>query len=325
MEIIEVKNLTKEFNSLLAVDNISFKVEKGEIFGFLGPNGAGKSTTINMLSTLLKPTRGGALINGFDIINQRDEVRRSIGLVFQDPSLDDRLTAEENLRFHAMLYGVSKEEYKKRMREVLDLVGLYDRRKNIIKTFSGGMKRRLETARGLIHYPQVLFLDEPTLGLDPQTRTHLWNYILRLRNEKHITIFMTTHYMQEAENCDRIAVIDYGKIIALDTPANLKKMVGGDVIKIGSRQNDLLEKEIRNRYGMEVKKEGKMLQLNVDDGEKFLPHLFNELDTKIESIELRKPTLDDVFLYLTGRVIREEGASEKDIMRQRVKMRRGFR
>ena len=322
--IIEVKNLARQFNGLTAVDHISFEVKKGEIFGFLGPNGAGKSTTINMLSTLLIPTEGDAAINSFDVLTRRDDVRKSIGLVFQYPSLDDRLTAEENLRFHAKLYGVPKEEYKKRMEEVLRLVDLWDRKENIIKTFSGGMKRRLEIARGLIHYPQVLFLDEPTLGLDPQTRAHLWEYILRLKKERAMTIFMTTHYMNEAENCDRIAVIDHGKIVALDTPANLKKQVGGDIIKMTSGQHRKLKEELEKRYNKEVKEEDGKLRLEVADGEKFLPRLFNELDTKIDSIELHKPTLDDVFLHLTGRKIREEEASSKDRLREHSR-RRGRR
>lgn len=325
MDIIEVKNLTKKFNGLTAVDHIYFNVKKGEIFGFLGPNGAGKSTTINMLSTLLTPTNGEALINGFNILSQRNEVRKSIGLVFQDSSLDDRLTAEENLLFHAKLYGVPKEDCKKRIKEVFNLVELWERRKNIVKTFSGGMKRRLEIARGLIHAPKVLFLDEPTLGLDPQTRAHLWDYILKLKNEKNMTIFMTTHYMQEAENCDRIAIIDYGKIVALDTPLGLKKIVGGDIIKIKSKQNERLKFELEKKYEQKIQEENGTLQIKVANGEKFLPRLFNEIDTKIDSIELRKPTLDDVFLYLTGRAIRKEDASAKDIMRQRIKTRRGPR
>jgi len=320
--IIEVKNLARQFNGLTAVDHISFEVKKGEIFGFLGPNGAGKSTTINMLSTLLIPTEGDAAINSFDVLTRRDDVRKSIGLVFQDPSLDDRLTAEENLRFHAKLYGVPKEEYKKRMEEVLHLVDLWDRKEGIIKTFSGGMKRRLEIARGLVHYPQVLFLDEPTLGLDPQTRAHLWEYILRLKKERAMTIFMTTHYMNEAENCDRIAIIDYGKIVALDTPVNLKKQVGGDIISMTSNQKAELKNELEKRYKKEVKEKDGFLQVEVEDGEKFLPRLFNELTAKIDSIELRKPTLDDVFLSLTGRAIREEEASDKEHMRQHMRMRR---
>lgn len=319
--IIQVKNLTKKFNSFLAVDNISFEVQYGEIFGFLGPNGAGKSTTINMLSTLLVPTKGEALINNFNILLQRDEVRKSIGLVFQDPSLDNSLTAEENLRFHGRLYHIPKEEYKTRMEEVLRLVDLWDRREDIIKTFSGGMKRRIEIARGLIHYPKVLFLDEPTLGLDPQTRANLWEYILKLKRERNMTIFMTTHYMDEAEYCDRIGIIDNGKIVALDTPANLKKKVGGDVIQMATKERENLKKELKTKYNREVKEKDGVLRLEVADGEKFLTRLFNELETKIDSIELRKPTLDDVFLHLTGRAIREEEASLKDRMRERMRIR----
>lgn len=315
MNIIEVNELTKKFNGLIAVDHISFAVFKGEIFGFLGPNGAGKSTTINMLSTLLLPTEGQATINNFNIISQRDEVRKSIGLVFQDPSLDERLTAEENLRFHAQLYHVPKSEYKKRMEEVLRLVDLWERKEDIVKIFSGGMKRRLEIARGLIHYPQILFLDEPTLGLDPQTRVHLWDYILKLKRERNMTIFMTTHYMNEAEYCDRIGIIDHGKIVALDTPTNLKKQVGGDIILMRSEQKEKLKKELMARYGKEIKEEDEVLRMEVTDGENFLPRLFNELDTKINSIELRKPTLDDVFLSLTGRAIREKEASLQDHLR----------
>jgi len=326
MNIIQVKNLTKKFpirrkNNFLAVNNISFEVKKGEIFGFLGPNGAGKSTTINMLATLLVPTDGDAVINNFSILSQKNEVRRSIGLVFQDSSLDDQLTEEENLRFHARLYGVPKADYKKRMEEVLRLVDLWDLKKSIVKTFSGGMRRRLEIARGLIHYPPVLFLDEPTLGLDPQTRAHLWDYVLKLKKEQGTTIFMTTHYMNEAEYCDRIAIIDNGEIVALDSPANLKKKLGGDIISLKSAEKDNLKKELEKRYQKKAKEEDGFLRLEVADGEKFLPRLFNELDAKIDSVELRKPTLDDVFLSLTGRKIREEQASDKDYMRTRMRMR----
>lgn len=322
MNIIEVKNLTKKFNGLTAVAHVSFEVKKGEIFGFLGPNGAGKSTTINILSTMLSPTEGEASINKFDVLSQKDEVRKSIGIVFQDPSLDDRLTAKENLRFHARLYDVPKEDYQKREKEVLDLVDLWERRNEVIKNFSGGMKRRLEIARGLIHYPAVLFLDEPTIGLDPQTRTHLWGYILKLKTEKEMTIFMTTHYMNEAENCDRIAIIDHGKIIALDTPDNLKTKVGGDVIRMKTNDKSSLKKELEERYKAEVKEENGALRIEVASGDQFLPHLFNELSAKIDAIELRKPTLDDVFLHFTGRAIREEEASAKEHMRRQMRMRR---
>lgn len=322
MNIIEVKNLTKKFNDLTAVDHVSFEVKKGEIFGFLGPNGAGKTTTINILSTILSPTEGTASINKFDVLTQKNEVRKSIGIVFQDPSLDDRLTAEENLRFHARLYGVTKKDYQKRVKEVLGLVDLWERRNEVIKNFSGGMKRRLEIARGLIHYPAVLFLDEPTIGLDPQTRTHLWSYILKLKTEKEMTIFMTTHYMNEAENCDRIAIIDHGKIIALDTPDNLKTKVGGDVIRMKASDKSSLKKELEERYKVEVKEENGALRIEVTNGDQFLPRLLGGLSAKIDAIELRKPTLDDVFLHFTGRAIREEEASDKERVRQQMRMRR---
>ena len=319
VNIIEVKNLTKKFDKLTAVDNISFSVTQGEIFGFLGPNGAGKSTTISILSTLLKSDSGQALINGFDVNKQRNQVRKSIGLVFQDSSLDDKLTAKENLYFHADLYGVDKEIFSERLPEVLKLVDLWDRQDHIVKTFSGGMKRRLEIARGLIHYPQVMFLDEPTIGLDPQTRFNIWEYVLRLKKEKDMTIFMTTHYLAEAEYCDRIAIIDQGKIVALDTPVNLKKMVGGDIITIMAANTEKLKQEIETKFGAAVKVEDNKLKIKVADGDKFLAKLFNELEEKIQSVELRKPTLDDVFLNLTGKKIREEEASGKDEMRRRMR------
>lgn len=222
MEAIKVENLTRKFNDFTAVDSISLSIKEGEIFGFLGPNGAGKTTTISMLCTLLRPTSGKATISGFDVVHESNRVRQKIGIIFQDPSLDDRLTAVDNLRFHGYLYQMSDALIKKCIPEVLNLVELYDRRNDFVRKFSGGMKRRLEIARGLLHCPKILFLDEPTLGLDPQTRAHIWEYILAMRKEANLTIFMTTHYMQESEICDRIAVIDHGKIIALDTPANLK-------------------------------------------------------------------------------------------------------
>jgi len=255
-------------------------------------------------------------------LSQKDEVRRSIGLVFQDPSLDDRLTAEENLRFHAKLYGVPSDVYKEREKEVLQLVDLWDRKKELVRNFSGGMKRRLEIARGLIHYPSVLFLDEPTIGLDPQTRAHLWDYILKLKHDKQMTIFMTTHYMNEAEYCDRIAIIDHGKIVALDTPAQLKKDVGGDIITIKSSDMDSLKKELAKMSGFNLREEADSLYLEVNDGESFLPQLMREITTIIDTVELRKPTLDDVFLRMTGRSIREEEASGKEKMRREMKMRR---
>src|SRR5450759_3592059 len=278
--ILEVQDLVKTFGNLIAVDEVSFGVEKGEVFGFLGPNGAGKTTTISMLCTLLKPTAGTATVNGFDIIEQKNEVRESIGLVFQDPSLDDRLTARENLVFHAVVYHVPRDVRQERIKEVLDMVSLSDRADDRVETYSGGMKRRLEIARGLLHYPKVLFLDEPTIGLDPQTRNYIWEYIEDLKKREGITIFLTTHYMEEAEHCDRIAIIDLGKIIALDTPEKLKDEVGGDIIKIKTENDDDAEKELREMYP-----DLKMLNdpecrlcFEMEKGEEFIPCLLYTSD-----------------------------------------------
>jgi ABC-2 type transport system ATP-binding protein len=225
-DIIYVENLTKRFNGLTAVDSISFSVKAGEIFGFLGPNGAGKTTTISMLCTLLRPTSGTARVTCCDVEKDPNRVRREIGIIFQDPSLDDRLTADDNLRFHGYLYNMDHKTIEQRIPEVLGLVELLDRRKDHVRKFSGGMKRRLEIARGLMHCPKLLFLDEPTLGLDPQTRAHIWDYIIKMRKETDLSVFMTTHYMQEAEVCDRVAIIDHGKIVDLDSPAKLKEKYG---------------------------------------------------------------------------------------------------
>ena len=315
MVIINVQDLVKRFNDLEAVAGVSFTVEEKEIFGFLGPNGAGKSTTIKMLCTLLRPTAGRITLAGFDVASQPDAVRRAIGLVFQDNSLDDRLTAEENLLFHGLLYGLSRAEIKKRMEEVLAMVDLAYRRRDIVRTFSGGMRRRLEIARGLLHHPQVLFLDEPTVGLDPQTRNAIWQHIHRLRKEKDITIFMTTHYMDEAENCDRIAIIDHGRIQALDTPDNLKRQLGGDVVTMMTVDDSRLQQELTSRYGVRVIKDEEGLRLQVDDGATFIPRVAADFRGQINSISLRRPTLDDVFLSLTGRAIREEKLSGADLMR----------
>jgi ABC-2 type transport system ATP-binding protein len=319
--MIRTENLCKYFNGIKAVDGVTFSVEKGETFGFLGPNGAGKTTTINVLCTLLKPTSGKAYINGYDVTEDPFNVRKSIGLIFQEPSLDDRLTAEENLDFHGMIYDVPKDVRKERKKELLEMVDLHDRRKDVVKTFSGGMKRRLEIARGLLHHPRILFLDEPTLGLDPQTRNHIWKHIHHLRDDYSITIFMTTHYMDEAENCDRIAIIDYGKIVASGTPDKLKNLVGGDVITIKTIDDEKAEKEIGERYNLHVRRDSKGIHLEIQNGEEFIPQFISSFSTKINSINLRRPTLDDVFLKLTGHEIREQEASAKDQMRQRMRMR----
>jgi ABC-2 type transport system ATP-binding protein len=244
---IQVENLTRKFNGFIAVDSISFSVGEGEIFGFLGPNGAGKTTTINILCTILKPTSGKAVVACCDVTLDPHRVRKEIGIVFQDPSLDDRLTAEDNLRFHGYLYNIPNKEIMRRIPEVLGLVELYDRRKEFVKKFSGGMKRRLEIARGLLHRPKILFLDEPTLGLDPQTRAHIWDYVLKMKKETGLTVFMTTHYMQEAEVCDRIAIIDHGKIVDIDTPKNLKEKNGEQTLEGAFLK--LTGREIREQAG----------------------------------------------------------------------------
>jgi len=316
--IIEVENLTKKYGDLTAVNNVSFTVKPGEIFGFLGPNGAGKTTTINILCTLTKPTSGRASIAGLDVVHRQSQVRQMIGLVFQDPSLDERLSALQNLRFHALVYSVPASVREQRIEQFLKMMELWDKRHNKVQTFSGGMKRRLELARGLLHHPRVLFLDEPTLGLDPQTRNRMWEYILELRRQEATTIFLTTHYMDEAENADRIAVIDYGKLIAMDTPAKLKRMVGKDIVSLKTDDNDKAMAEISRRYQIEARRDGDGLCFEVANGEEFLPVLLREFSTLIVSVSMRRPSLDDVFLKLTGREIREEdvGDTFKAMVRQ---------
>jgi ABC-2 type transport system ATP-binding protein len=322
MDIIEVEEITRKFGSLVAVDKVSFTVKEGEIFGFLGPNGAGKTTTINMLCTLLTPTEGKARVNGYDVVKQRADVRRSIGLVFQEPTLDEYLTAEQNLLFHAYAYKVPREERRERISELLELVELSDRRKSKVSTFSGGMKRRLEMARGLLHSPRVLFLDEPTLGLDPQNRRHIWDHILELRRKHNLTIFLTTHYMDEAENCNRITIIDHGRIVALDTPDNLKDMVGGDLVTLKAEDNNAAAIELKEKYKLEPIVEGDNIVFSVPQGEKFLVKLMKGFHNGLTSISIRRPTLDDVFLKLTGRAIRDEEVGFKDQLKQMAMMRR---
>jgi len=316
--IIKVENLVKRFGELIAVNDISFSVAAGEIFGFLGPNGAGKTTTINILCTLSKPTSGQAVINGFGVVRQQSQVRRSIGLVFQDPSLDERLSGLQNLKFHAMVYNVPAAVREQRIEQVLRMMELWDRRHSEVCTYSGGMKRRLELARGLLHYPKVLFLDEPTLGLDPQTRNRIWEYILEMRQREGTTIFLTTHYMDEAEKADRIAIIDHGKIVAVDTPEGLKELVGKDIISVKTDDNNKAAEEIKFRYRIETRHDSDGLTFEVANGEEFLPTFIKEFSTRIRSVSLRHPSLDDVFLKLTGREIRQEEVSNtfKAMVRQ---------
>ena len=316
--IVRVENLVKRFGELVAVDDITFSVARGEIFGLLGPNGAGKTTTINILCTLSKPTSGQAFIAGFDVVRQQSQVRQSIGLVFQDPSLDEQLSGLQNLRFHALVYNVPASVREKRIEEMLTMVELWDKRHNEVRTYSGGMKRRLEIARGLLHHPKVLFLDEPTLGLDPQTRQRIWEYILELRQREGTTIFLTTHYMDEAEKADRIAIIDYGKLVAIDTPETLKRLVGEDVISVKTDDNKGAAEEIRLRYGIETRHDSDGLTFEVARGEEFIPSFIKEFSTRILSVSLRRPSLEDVFLKLTGREIRQEEVSDtfKAMVRQ---------
>ena len=322
-EVVVVEGLGKDFGAFTAVHSVDFTVRRQEIFGFLGPNGAGKTTTINMLATLLKPTRGRAELAGHNVALQPTEVRQAIGMVFQDPSLDDRLTADENLQFHAMIYNVPARLRRERMDQVLGIVGLTDRRKSLVRTFSGGMKRRLEIARGLLHHPTVLFLDEPTVGLDPQTRNAMWGHVRRLRDEVGITVFMTTHYMDEAENCDRIAVIDHGKIQALDTPAALKRLIGGDKIIVTG--DAALQQDLAAKYEVKVVEVEGEYHFQVDHGAEFVPRVVVDFGGRIQSIQVKHPSLDDVFLHLTGRAIREEEAKDIDRMRQIGKIWRGRR
>ena len=313
--VIETNQLTKSFNSLTAVDKLDITVESGEVFGLLGPNGAGKTTTISMLCTILKPTSGTAKVNGFDIVKEATQVRKSIGIVFQDPSVDDRLTGRENLYMHANLYGVPPSEQKNRIDSILKLVELEDRADDLLRTYSGGMRRRLELARGLIHYPKVLFLDEPTLGLDPQTRDHVWKYIRELKEAHDITVVLTTHYMDEADRLsDRIAIMDYGKIIALDTSAKLKETLEGDVITVKANNVDAFLSLITEQMGLQKTRiVNGAIEITVRNGKSMLPRIVETATQNkiyIESISLREPNLEDVFLHYTGRIIRADGGKE---------------
>ena len=329
MDAIKVANLTKKFNGFTAVDNLSFSVKTGELFGLLGPNGAGKTTTINMLSTLLKPTSGYGEVAGFDILKNRDEVRQSIGVVFQEPALDIKLTGKENLDFHAMMYGLKREERKRRIKEVLELVELTEKAKVLVENYSGGMKRRLEIARGLIHRPKVLFLDEPTLGLDAQTRRHIWDYIKKLNREAKVTIILTTHYMEEADYlCQRVAIIDNGKIVVMDSPSKLKDILGGDVVslEIEGKVDSLVDRFQSQDWIKTVTSHNNHLSLTMERGERKIPELINiahENDNKVRCVNLRKPSLEDVFIHFTGTTIRDREASQNE--RNREKLRRRFR
>jgi ABC-2 type transport system ATP-binding protein len=326
---IVVHELVKRFGELEAVRGVDFQVATGEVFGFLGPNGAGKTTTINMLCTLAKPTSGSATVAGHDVVTERDDVRRNIGLVFQDPTLDGYMSAAENLKLHAELYGLKSSLVKPRMEQVLRMVGLWDRKDSVVGTFSGGMRRRLEIARGMMHSPRVLFLDEPTIGLDPQTRRSIWSYIKELKERERITIFMTTHYMDEAEWCDRIAIMDHGEIVALDSPERLKAGVGTDRVTIHTDDDEAAITAIAERFDIEaVVSEGAVV-FGVPEGEEFVPRLFAEWDPAlppIKAVSVSRPTLDDVFMSYTGTTIRDaEEDAAKNRNRAMMQMMHGGR
>lgn len=305
---IAARMLGKRYGDVEAVRNVGFEVEPGEIFGLLGPNGAGKSTIIKILCTLTNLTSGSAHVAGYDVTRQRHAVRHSIGLVFQDTTVDSYLTGEQNLRFHADLYGVPRADLGRRMRVVLDLVGLWEQRNRLVSTYSGGMRRRLEIARGLLHSPSVLFLDEPTIGLDPQTRTSIWAYISELKSHEGSTIFLTTHYMDEAENCDRIAVIDHGAIMVIDTPEALKARVGADRVRITTVNDRAACAELSRRFGVDASADADSVIFTVPNGEQFLPQLFSGLGIPIRSVRVSRPSLNDVFMSYTGRIIRDAGS-----------------
>ena len=327
MNAIEIMDLEKKFGDFTAVDRISLEIKEGELFGLLGPNGAGKTTTISMLSTILQPTSGTAKVWEHDIVHEKDAVRHSIGIVFQDPSLDDELTGRENLDFHGRMYG---EQRKERIAEVLKLVELESRADSLVKTYSGGMKRRLEIARGLMHKPKILFLDEPTIGLDPQTRRRLWEYIKAFNEKEKITIILTTHYMEEADFlCERIAIIDHGKIMALDTPEKLKQVLGGDVITMSVAKPKEFQKILEKTPCVkEAKIFDESLNISVENGSTCVPKLIaiaQKNRIEVNSVILKRPSLEDVFIHYTGRTIREQEADGKDVNKMMMKMHTGGR
>jgi ABC-2 type transport system ATP-binding protein len=305
--MIKIRGLTKKYGSHIAVDNLTLDIYENEVFGLLGSNGAGKTTTIHMLATLLKPSSGSATVNGYDIVSQPSRVRSSIGIVFQAPSSDDMLTGYENLQLHSMLYSVPRNIRKQRIEEVLNLVGLTERMHDQVKTYSGGMRRRLEIARGLLHKPKVMFLDEPTLGLDPASRETMWKYIQRLVKEERMTVILTTHYMEEADIlCNRIGIIDKGRIVALDTPKGLKAGLGGDVIRIKTQQQryNNSDKISQLDFVRKVEQNDGFLVISVNNAKSDLPILLRHVEA--EMAEAASPTLNDVFIHLTGRNIKEQ-------------------
>lgn len=331
MNAIETKGLTKVYKDIVAVDDVNLTVFEGELFGLLGPNGAGKTTLISMLSTMIPPTMGSAKVWGNDILRGSSTVRSTIGVVFQDTSLDDQLTGMENLDLHGRLYGMKRSLRREKIKEVLKLVELEDRAKDLVKTYSGGMMRRLEIARGLMHHPKLLFLDEPTLGLDPQTRIHIWEYIERLNREEGVTMILTTHYMDEADKlCDRVAIMDRGKIIVGGTPEGLKSGVGGDMIFLeGDEKSKDGMKRLKDElfdldFVKDIRLDGKDLHLTVSDGKRSILTILevsSRVNAQIEAVELRRPTLEDVFLHHTGKTITDDSADLMDHIRYKTRRR----
>ncbi|MBA4436465.1 MAG: ATP-binding cassette domain-containing protein [Nitrosopumilus sp.] len=329
MYSIETKSLTKSFGDLVAVNDISFSVEKGEIFGFLGPNGAGKSTTMMIFTTLLKPTNGNALVGGFDVLKNPKQVRESIGFVQQETTVDEYLSGRENLLLQAKLNHIPKNEINQRIDEVLDLIELSDKQDEAVVTYSGGMRKRLDIAGGLLHHPRVLFLDEPTVGLDIQTRRKIWQYIKKIHTQFDMTIFLTTHYMEEADSlCDRIGIIDHGKIQVIDTPKNMKNDLGNEIISLVIESNNnydsfLLELK-KIEFIKKINEDDSKLTLFTSNGTEVIPKIFqisSDLGIKIKSISLTQPTLDDVFISYTGHEIRDDD-SKFNRRREHAKMKR---
>lgn len=317
---IIVKDLVKRFGDFTAVNKVSFDVNHGEIFGLLGPNGAGKTTIISILSTIISLTSGDATVHQKDVIRQKDAVRKEIGIVFQDPSLDDELTGRQNLDLHARLYGVKGEEKKEAIERVLKLVELEGVANRQVKTYSGGMKRRLEIARGFIHNPKILFLDEPTIGLDPQTRRKIWNYIKHLNETEKITMILTTHYMEEADElCNRIAIMDHGKIIKLGTSDKLKDSLGGDIVRVKSTDNQKLIPLLKkNKIFKKIREVQEKIEITTKNGSEAIPKIIDiakKNNIEVESTTLQRPTLEDVFISLTGKEIRGEQASDTERLR----------
>jgi len=326
-EAIKAINLTKVFGKLVAVDHINFEVREGEIFGFLGPNGAGKSTTIKMLTTVLKPTEGTAIVNGYDIIKDPAKVRSSIGVVPQEFTADEDLTGWENIMMMAGLYGIRKDVARERAKELLDMVELTQAMNRKVETYSGGVRRRLEIAMSLINRPKILFLDEPTLGLDAQTRSAIWNYIMKLKREYGMTIFVTTHYLEEADlYADRIAIIDHGKILAIGSPKELKESIGGDVVMLTTTSDEEAMKLLQNLDGvLDVKKVDGMLRIKVKHGEEMAPQILERLiknGVKVSRMSITEPTMDEVYMEYTGRKMRDEESDSREAFAMRRTLRR---